>query len=161
LQGEIMASMSVYLLRHGEAVADNVDPSRPLTRRGRDQVERVCRAAAERGLEVSEIMHSEKLRARETAEILAQCAAPSAGLREITGLDPQADPIIAKAEIEARDEPVALVGHMPHLGRLAALLLTGEPDREPQSLATASLLHLKKDGKWKIAETIEPDAGCE
>lgn len=150
--------MSLYLLRHGEAVAPDVDPRRPLTRRGREQVESVCRRAAKKGLEVFEIVHSEKLRARETAEILSRCAAPAARVREITGLDPQADPLVAGAEIEARDKPLALVGHMPHLGRLASLLLTGDPDRKPRALSAAGLLHLTKDGRWKIAEVIEPDA---
>jgi phosphohistidine phosphatase len=153
--------MNVYLLRHGEAVADSVDPQRPLTQRGREQVEWVCRHAAERGLDVFEIMHSGKLRARETAEILARCAAPMAGVREIGGLEPQADPFIAKAEIEALDKPVALVGHMPHLGRLVSLLLTGDPDREPRRLAVAGLLCLTRNGAWKIREVIEPNAGSE
>lgn len=151
--------MDVYLMRHGEAVAEAEDPRRPLTRRGRDQVERVCRRAVVDGLRVSQVLHSGKLRARETAEILAHCAEPAAGVREIEGLDPRADPFIAKAEIEVRDKTVVLVGHMPHLGRLASLLLTGEPDREPHSLVTAGLLHLTKNGTWKIAGVIEPDAG--
>lgn len=150
--------MNVYLMRHGEAAAEQDDVRRPLTERGRNQVEWVCRRAVAHGLSVFQIMHSGKLRARETAEILARCAEPAAGVRETNGLDPQADPLIVKAEIEVLDKPVALVGHMPHLGRLASLLLTGAPDREPRSLAAAALLHLTHDRTWKLAGMIEPDA---
>lgn len=151
--------MNVYLMRHGEAWAEQHDPRRPLTERGRNQVEWVCFRAAAQGLHVFQIIHSGKLRARETAEILARFAAPAAGVKESDGLDPQADPLIVKAEIEVLDRPVALVGHMPHLARLASLLLTGAPDREPRSLAAAALLHLKRDRTWKVAGMIDPDAG--
>ncbi|MBI3066484.1 MAG: hypothetical protein HYY82_16305, partial [Deltaproteobacteria bacterium] len=39
--------MNFYLVRHGEAVSDTLDPRRPLSRIGQEQVEQVARAAAE------------------------------------------------------------------------------------------------------------------
>ena len=77
--------MNVYLLRHGQAEASHMDRQRRLTERGRVQVTWVSRRAVERGLAVSVIMHSGKLRARQTAEILAASAKPAGGIRQITG----------------------------------------------------------------------------
>ncbi len=117
-------------MRHGEAKADTEDPARPLNDRGRDDVQRVARYAAGFGLEVAEIRHSGTLRARQTAEILAERLSPRRGIREVEGLAPNDDPERARAEIEATKEPLMLVGHLPHLSRLASALMVGDPKRE-------------------------------
>ena len=35
--------MNIYLVRHGEAVSEKLDPERPLTSSGRQEVERIGR----------------------------------------------------------------------------------------------------------------------
>jgi len=112
-----------YLVRHGDAVSANVDPLRPLSVRGRAAVGELAKLSASRSVEVAEICHSGILRARETAEILASCLNPPGGVREIAGLLPEDAPVIGKTELETATEPIMLVGHLPHLQRLAALLL--------------------------------------
>ena len=59
-----------------------------------------ARAAAARQIKIAEILHSEKLRAKETAEILTRFLSPARGVREISGLSPEDDPLSAKAELE-------------------------------------------------------------
>jgi len=122
--------MQVYLVQHGEAKAEAEDPARPLTDRGREEVRRVARHAAAVKLQVAEIRHSGRLRARLTAEILAEHLSPPGGTREIEGLGPTDDPGKARREIEAAQDSVMLVGHLPHLSRLASSLLAGDPGRE-------------------------------
>ena len=61
-------SMDFFLVRHGEAEPEHRDRRRPLTPDGRREVEKIARAAAARRLKIAEILHSEKLRAKETAE---------------------------------------------------------------------------------------------
>ena len=56
--------MQAYLMQHSEAKAEAEDPARPLTDRGRAEVQRVARRAALLGLPVAEIRHLGKLRAR-------------------------------------------------------------------------------------------------
>src|SRR5688500_7746286 len=104
-------SMDFYLLRHGEAVSEGPDSRRTLTLSGRQNVERVAQAAAARNIFIAEIVHSGILRAKETAEILAEYLAPLNGVREITGLSPDDDPMLVKAELEAATNPLMLVGH--------------------------------------------------
>ncbi len=64
--------MLVYLVRHGEAVPDNVDPARPLSEKGRAEVEETAKQLLADGAKVDEIWHSGKLRAKQTAEIIAR-----------------------------------------------------------------------------------------
>ncbi|MGH7265980.1 MAG: phosphohistidine phosphatase SixA [Candidatus Rokuibacteriota bacterium] len=150
--------MEVYLARHGEAVAGGVDAARPLSARGREEIQRVGRLAARLGFRVGEIRHSGLLRARETAEILAAHLQPAGGVRETTGLRPDDDPWIAAAESEAPEGPLMLVGHLPHLGRLAAALVTGDPERAVVRFRTGTIATLTRaGGGWLVAAVTGPE----
>jgi phosphohistidine phosphatase len=46
------------------------------------------------------------------------------------GLAPGDEPEKAREEIDATREPLMLVGHLPHLSRLASALLVGDSQRE-------------------------------
>jgi phosphohistidine phosphatase len=86
--------MRLYLVQHGEAKREEEDPSRPLTENGRIEVERVAEFLARAGVKVDRILHSGRLRAAQTAEILARHLRPSKGVERAEGLDPLADPNI-------------------------------------------------------------------
>ena len=149
--------MDFYLVRHGEAVSETLDPQRPLTRVGREEVERVAGLAASRKIGVSAIFHSGILRAKQTAEIFAEFLAPAVLVQQITGLLPQDDPTIAKAELELAERSVMLVGHLPHMNRLAALLVNGDTDRQIIEFSPATMVCCSRNGvHWKIAWTLAP-----
>jgi len=151
--------MDFYLVRHGEAKPEHEDPRRPLSAQGRKEVEKVARAVAAKEIKVAAILHSDKLRARETAEILARFLSPRDGLREIQGLSPQDDPLVAKAELEAAEAPLMLVGHLPHLSRLAALLVNGDLENQVVDFSPAAVVCLSHSkGTWDIKWTLTPDA---
>jgi phosphohistidine phosphatase len=150
--------VEVYLARHGEAVAGGADAARPLTARGREEIERVGRHAARLGFRVAEIRHSGLVRARETAAILATHLEPPRGVRETTGLRPDDDPWIAAAECETPDGPLLLVGHLPLLGRLAAALVTGDAEREVVRFRTGTIVRLTGgDRGWLVAALTGPE----
>ncbi len=150
--------MDFYLVRHGEAKAEHQDPRRPLSERGRREVESVARAAAAKGIQLFAILHSDKLRAQQTGEILAEFLSPRFGVREIKGLSPEDDPILAKAELEAADGPLMLVGHLPHLGRLASLLISGDPERIGVDFQPAAMVCFSRTAEaWKINWTLTSD----
>jgi phosphohistidine phosphatase len=147
--------MNIYLVRHGEAVSEKSDPERPLTSSGREAVERIARMAAAKNVKVSAIFHSGILRARQTAEILARPLQPTLGVRQLSGLLPQDDPGIAKAELEAGENPIMLVGHLPHLNRLVALLLSGDVESQVMEFPPAAMVCCSNDtSKWKISWTL-------
>jgi len=143
--------MEFYLVRHGEAVSQAVNGQRPLTPGGRRDVEWIGRAAAERSIQPSKIFHSGLLRAQQTAEILSESLNRAAGIRELIGLRPDDDPLIAKAELESSTVSLMLVGHLPHMSRLASFLVAGDADRVLVEFAPATMVGLSyEDYRWKI-----------
>ena len=84
--------MKLYLIQHGEALAKEVDPDRPLSESGKADVQRVARALRDAGVEVQRVMHSGKLRARQTAEILATEIAPMLPLEISDRINPNDNP---------------------------------------------------------------------
>jgi phosphohistidine phosphatase len=150
--------MELYLLRHGDARSVQEDPERSLSERGRREVERVARAAAVRGVAVERIYHSGKLRAAQTAEIVAGHLEPHQGVSSLRGLAPNDDPDEARRFAEQTTKPLLLVGHLPHLSRLGSLLLLG--DVEPQVLVfqPATLAALMRDeGRWLLRWHLPPE----
>lgn len=145
-----------YLVRHGTAAAGPDDRLRPLTPAGRSEVAAVARALRARDVAVTEIRHSGLARARETAEILAATLTPPGGVQATTGLAPEDDPEIARAELLLARAPLMLVGHLPHLGRLAAGLLgPGRGDGPSFAPATALGLRRAPDG-WQVEVVLRP-----
>ena len=149
--------MRCYLVRHGDALSAQVDAQRPLSARGRAEVAELARLALSRKVEVVELRHSGLLRAQETAEILAGSLKPPGGVRPIAGLLPEDDPAIAKAELEAAGEPILLVGHLPYMSRLAALLVKGDAAQSIGEFSPATMLCCGKIGaRWQIEWQIVP-----
>src|SRR3954469_7788108 len=110
--------MRVYLVRHGEAKSEDVDPDRHLTDDGADAVERIARdAVKDSGVRPARIVHSAKARARQTAQIWAGLV--GAEVSEAEGLSPNDDPAVWATRLQDEPDDVMLVGHLPHLERLA------------------------------------------
>lgn len=151
--------MEFYLVQHGEATSKEVDQTRPLTERGRAEVMRVGRAAQVAGVGVSFIYHSGKLRARQTAEILAEWLRVAEGPVERDGLSPNDDPDLIRKELDSLGNQVMLVGHMPHVSRLCSLLTTGDPDRHPVKFRMGGIVDLVSDGSgpWQLGWMLIPD----
>jgi phosphohistidine phosphatase len=161
--------MRCFLVRHGEAKPDAEDPTRPLSERGREEVRLVALHAAAAGVQVAEIIHSGKARARQTAEILADYLRPARGIRAMEGLAPADPPGKAQAELEAATEPLAIVGHLPHLSFLVSALIVGDAKREIVSLGTGTMACLARTPQgfrleWlltpEIAGALELSAGA-
>jgi len=142
----------LVLIRHGDAVKTAQDPDRPLSVDGRRHAESTASRLIGADLPMEEIRHSDKTRARQTAEIVAARLGFSlAGTRTRQGLAPKDDPEPVAREIESEGRSVILVGHMPFLGKLASLLLTGEPERLDLAVADGAAIILSRGGRlWRL-----------
>jgi phosphohistidine phosphatase len=148
-----------YLVRHGDAVPASENPKRPLSPAGLEAVEQIARLARERQVRVSAIYHSEILRAKETAEILAEYLMPPSGVKAIAGLLPEDDPMAGKVELEAATDPIMLVGHLPYMSRLAALLVRGDMEAPVIEFQPAAIVCCSKTAaRWKIDWHLAPSA---
>jgi phosphohistidine phosphatase len=149
--------MEIYLVQHGEAKSEAEDPQRPLTDKGREEVTAVAGYVSSLGIKVSRIFHSGRLRAKQTAEILAQHLSPALGVEEREGLAPLDDPREAKTLVEGVKEPTMLVGHLPHLSRLTSLLILDDPDKEVVKFTMGGIICLGKTERgWAIGWVLTP-----
>ena len=80
--------MQLYLVQHGASKSESDDPLRGLTDEGRQTVEQMAILLSSLGLALDRIEHSEKLRARQTAEIMAERLRPHQGTKQVGGLGP-------------------------------------------------------------------------
>ena len=149
--------MELYLVQHGESKSEAEDPERHLTDKGKDEVESVARHVAPLGVDVAQVLHSGRLRAKQTAELLAQYLSPPQGVKEQKGLGPLDDPHEAQQLIQQAERPLMLVGHLPHLSRLASLLILNSPDKEVVKFTMGGIICLSKgDNGWLVEWTLTP-----
>jgi len=151
--------MNLYLVQHAEAKPESEDPERRLSERGRAEIRKMARFAAEHlKIRVPCILHSGKARARETAEVLAEALRPESGVEATDGLDPTADPRVWARRLTDSEEDAMLVGHLPHLSKLASLLLCGDEDKAVAAFQMGGMVCLRRDetGQWSVGWLVVP-----
>lgn len=148
--------MLAYLVQHGAAKEKHEDPERPLTDEGRREVESVMLLMMRFGaITASRVVHSGKRRAAETAELIATKLEADVAAED--GLDPDDDPAGWAARLRAADRDLVLVGHLPHLERLASLLLCGDPDAGVVRFANGGVVCLSgEEDRWSLLWAITP-----
>jgi phosphohistidine phosphatase len=150
--------MRVYLVQHGESRSEEEDPERRLTDEGVRDVQNVARFLQPLGLKLDTIWHSGKPRAQQTAEILASAVSASQGMLQRKGLAPK-DPVVpVKQAIEQSAGDLMIVGHLPFLGKLAALLVADNEETEIVAFRFGCVVCVERveDGPWKLAWMIVP-----
>ncbi len=145
--------MKLYLVQHGEAYKKEENPERSLTSQGREDVELVARFLKDRGIKVTKILHSTKLRARQTAEILGKYLV--APLEEVEDLEPLADPKIWAEKMKKWQDDTMIVGHLPHLSKLLSILLCSE-EKEIAKFHMGGVICLERNDGWRIVFSIPP-----
>ena len=122
---------------------------RPLSALGRTATERTASGAASRGVKPDAIWHSGKVRARQTAEIFWKACNPLAPLTAERGLLPDDPPQWMRDRLSGEERSILIVGHMPYLPRLLAML-TGVRDERTMSFPLHGCVALDADGdQWK------------
>jgi phosphohistidine phosphatase len=150
--------MRVYLVQHAEAVPADLDPEEPLTSAGRETARRVARWLAATGhARPTEILHSRKSRAKQTAEVFARALA-TPPLREVDGLAPGDDVDPAAEAVKSASGELMLVGHLPHLNRLASFLVSGDAGADVVHFRKAGVICLGRQGNaWAILWAVVPE----
>lgn len=148
--------MLLYLVQHGTAKSKEEDPDRPLTAEGRLEVDSVMLLMMRYGaITAARVVHSGKLRAAETAQLIA--AKLDAEVEEAEGLKPMDDPGIWADRLADEPQDTLLVGHMPHLSRLASRLLCGDPDAGLVEFTNGGVVCLRlEDGEWSLRWSVPP-----
>jgi len=147
--------MNIYLVQHALALSKEDDPERGLSEKGMADTRRIVELLAGR-VGPARIVHSGKKRARQTAELLAE-SLNSQQVEEMLDLDPMADPGVWAAHLAAMTDDVMIVGHMPHVSRLASLLLVGDANAEVVRFSNAGVVCLGRDeAGWSLRWMVTP-----
>lgn len=160
--------MHLYLVQHAEAKGEAEDPLRGLTDRGIADIKKVAAFVARSGVKgvlppkAARILHSGKKRAEQTAQILADELGLLSKTRQVMaqtdGLSPADDPNIWAGRIKGIKEDTMLVGHLPHLSRLASVLLCGDAGKNVVTFVMAGVVCLKKEENgWSVKWMITPE----
>jgi phosphohistidine phosphatase len=152
--------MYLYLVQHAEAKPEQEDPARALSQRGRAELHKVALFTAAGGkLKVGSIQHSPKVRATETALLLAQHMEAAPDRQQADGLLPLDDPEIWAGRLTETHRDCMLVGHLPHLAKLASLLLTGSPEKTLLDFKMGGIacLHRDAEGGWSVSWMLIPE----
>ncbi|MCF7853833.1 MAG: phosphohistidine phosphatase SixA [Candidatus Pacebacteria bacterium] len=150
--------MKLYLVQHAEAQSKDVNSERPLTSKGTADIQKTAAFADRLGIRVDKIYQSGKLRASQTAEILAAHIASEGLVEENADLKPKADPTVWRNRLDKVTEDIALVGHMPQLDKLASLLLCGDSDAHIIAFQNAGIVCLESSDEngWQAAWIVTP-----
>lgn len=151
--------MNLYILRHGLAVEPGTpeyskDSERPLTPKGERKLWKIAQAMDEMEIRFDWVLSSPYVRARQTAEIVAEALHVRKRLETSEALTPAGS---AKKLIETINDrlppanEVLLVGHEPCLSELISLLVSGNNE-----LA----ITMKKGGLCKLSVELLEHGRC-
>jgi phosphohistidine phosphatase len=117
-----MSSASkVYFMQHGLAVDKSENAERPLSEAGIIQSQLIAEFLKTSGTTITHIFHSGKLRASQTAEIIAN----GLSIKKIsanTGMSPNDDVSLLRKNLTI--DGALYVGHLPHLENFVSYLVT-------------------------------------
>lgn len=142
--------MDLYILRHAiaEELSDSKhkdDSHRRLTLEGAKKMYRIAEGMKGLGIRFDLILTSPYVRARQTADIVADIFKMRKLLELTTELQPGGNPrklIDLVATAYSKRKSILLVGHEPYLSGLISLLLSGDAGLD---------IHLKKGGLCKLS----------
>ncbi len=158
--------MRLYLVRHGDATTPDENPKRPLSARGRQDIERLASFLARGRVKPARFINSGKLRAVETAAIFARTLNPGATMEEGTALQPHdpVGPLVEAANVWAADAEatgngsVMVVGHLPFMARVLSALVGAGAGAEFADFATGAVACLEPDAgtRWRLVWFVSP-----
>jgi phosphohistidine phosphatase len=110
-------------------------------------------------IDVNQIYHSGKTRARQTAEALAAALHSAQKIDQADDLAPLAEPSVWATRLADMTEDIMLVGHLPHLSKLAGLLLCQDEAKTAVSFQMGGIVCLiqAEAGEWSVRWMVTPE----
>jgi len=142
-----------------DKTSPELDAGRKIVQQGFDDIDRIGGFApvAKDGT-LSAIYHSHTVRTRETAQGFAEHFKPRDGAVEIDGLMADDDISGWLERLNAADDDIMIVGHMPNLKRIAGSLVAGDEAAHPIQFARAGVacLNRRDDNSWAVSWMVTP-----
>ena len=151
--------MRLYIVQHGDSVAKEIDPKRPLSDRGQADIQRLAEWLSSHNVQIAQIFHSGKARARETAEILRPLLKFPSQIHEGQGLAPNDSPEAFLRQMRDSKKDTLVAGHMPFVTRTISQALTGAPDRQIVEFIPGSVAGIERSNgaSWRLFMFARPE----
>lgn len=148
----------IYLVQHGAAASKEVDPERPLTGTGTQAVQAMARFLRDSGVQPAAILHSGKLRAQQSADILARVLLSGAPATVVDHINPGDSAQAFAASLDRFANGTMFVGHLPFMEKLVALLLSGSESTTLVQFTPGSVACLAAAGQdWRLEWMLRPE----
>ena len=150
-----MTAKTLYLAQHGLAVDKTENPERPLSKTGISQTKIIAARLQTSAITVLTIFHSGKLRALQTAEIFAHVLQIET-LSATEHLSPNDD---VSHIAQTLTDGALYIGHLPHLQKLAAYLVTGDEQQNIITFRNSAVICLQQaehKTPWQIQWYVTP-----
>jgi len=151
--------MKLYLVQHGEAEGKDVNPERPLTDKGHQDIRKLSQFLKQSDIQLEQVIHSGKLRARETAEYFVKMLTSPSSSVVNDNINPKAslDPLIG--HIQSWNCDTLIVGHLPYLAKLVSYLTTDNKASLNSSFQPGTVVCIQRDDelKWSLNWMIRPE----
>lgn len=165
----LLPRMTLYMVRHGIAEdrhPTGADPDRRLTKRGAEKTALVARALKRMNVDADLIISSPYVRARQTAEILAEMLGYTDDIVDDRRLTPSGDydgiSAIVNEYLDA--ESILVTGHEPSMGTMISGLCAGGGlliDVKKASVTAIEIMRLRPHAlgalKWMLTPRIVED----
>ena len=150
--------MKHYFVQHGKAHSKDIDETRPLSDDGIDETLAIAKQLTKNKLLISQICHSGKKRAAQTAEIIAA----ELGLNStqiIEWLNPNDDvKHFSQTQLTQLTADTMFVGHLPHLNRLVSYLLCNDETANCVTFQNSAIVCIDTiDGESSLLWYITPE----
>ncbi len=151
--------MRLYVVQHGDSLPKDVDPDRPLSNRGRADIKRLTEWLSNHDVQIAQILHSGKARAKQTAEILRPLLISPSQIDEGQGLAPNDSPEAFLHQLRDPEKDTLVAGHMPFVARTVSQALTGAPDRQLVEFVPGSVAGIERseDASWRLFVFVRPE----
>jgi phosphohistidine phosphatase len=149
--------MRLYCIRHGQAESSVLDNKRHLTDEGKMEIHAVGKFLAMQKISIVDLLHSPKLRAQETAEVLMTYVHPKT-MKATAVLSHEACVDTLAEHVRNWKQSTLLVTHMPLIASLVNTLLFRETlvwpviDFQP---GTITCLHRRRS-QWIVEWVVGP-----
>ena len=151
-----MTVSQLYFMQHAIAADRADDPDRPLTEEGITQTRNIAGHLHHLESPITGIFHSGKLRAQQTADIIAS----TLGIHTVDiadNMSPNDDVSLIMKNLDR--ESALYVGHLPHLEKLVSILVTGNENAGIIKFRNSAIASLKKDNdlyriQWYLTPQI-------
>ncbi len=153
-----MSANKLYFAQHGLAVDKTDDPERPLSIAGITQTQTIARQLRLSVIPISHIFHSGKLRAAQTAEIIASMIDVTS-VSAIDHLSPNDDVTLIRQNLSINN--ALYIGHLPHLEKLVTYLVTNTKTERIIEFQNSSIVCLESNSngyhiKWYLTPDLLP-----